>query len=732
MAVRGAVAPRITRASIASMRLRATLARMNLIAYFRTGLLVLLAGVAALAHAGEKIGLPVREALARDGSVRVMVVLAERPVEEAAKSPGLDARLDAALARASKRGRAAVQRRFDALASLALELDRAALDALAADPAVSRIDLDLPGGGHMAEAAPLAGIDAPRAEGLDGRGIKVGVIDSGALLAHADFAGRIVGQQCFCARARGPGGCCPNGQATQSGPGAALDQHGHGTNVTGIAAGGGAIARPGVASASDIVLVRTLDSENRFCCTSDIVAALDWIRVHHPDTRVINASVGTGALFERACDTADASTTALARALDALRANGTSVTVSAGNQGSRVAIAAPACVRSAIAVGAVWDANLEPLSFLGCTDTPTRDQPACFSNSSAGVDLYAPGAFVRSSGLNGATSSFGGTSQAAPLVAGCIALMHQAVPGATPAAIEAALAQTPASVVDPKNGMAFPRLDCGASIAALRAATGYRIGADSSGAFFVPSQPGHGYFVEVIGTAAAPQVAVSWYVYADGAPRWLIGTAPADGARAVVPMYTARGGAFPPAFAASQVTLQRWGTLTLEYAGRDAMAARWQASLPGFGDGALSLTRLTLAANDADAPAGRIAACHSGSWYDAANPGHGLQLEVLGTGVTRTASLVWYVFQGGEQRWLIGQGPIAGDTARIALHSARGAQFPPAFDPADVALTPWGELTFTAIDADRARIAWAPTQPGYAPGALELVRLTSLLGRRCP
>jgi subtilisin family serine protease len=74
--------------------------------------------------------------------------------------------------------------------------------------------------------------------------------------------------------------------------------------------------------------------------------------------------------------------------------------------------------------------------------------------------LYAPGAFVTSSGISGGVSSFAGTSQATPLSAGCATAIRARVPGATPAQVEAALKASPSRVTDAKNGLQFPRLDC--------------------------------------------------------------------------------------------------------------------------------------------------------------------------------------------------------------------------------------------------------------------------------
>jgi subtilisin family serine protease len=209
------------------------------------------------------------------------------------------------------------------------------------------------------------------------------------------------------------------------------------------------------------VAVKVLDSGNAFCCTvrCRLGAGLD---PHQPPGHdVVNTSLGTSALFSGDCDAASSNTIALAVAVDNLVSNGTMVFASSGNQASPSATSAPACLFAAISVGAVWDAERPDTTFMGCTDTAIEpDKPTCFTNSDSSVDLYAPGAFVTASGLGGTVSTYGGTSQASPLVAGCATVLRSAFPDATTDEITAALKASPTRITDPKNGLSFARLDC--------------------------------------------------------------------------------------------------------------------------------------------------------------------------------------------------------------------------------------------------------------------------------
>ncbi len=429
-----------------------------------TGILAMVAASATSAQAGGKSAAEVAAKLAADGRARVMLVFGEHDDPIGSSPAPRDGRIareaDRVLARLPA-GSYIELRRFTTVAALVLEIDRDALEALEADPSVQRIDLDSGGGGHMNIAAPLARVSNVRNRGLVGLGVKTAVIDSGIRLDHPDFSGRIVGQQCFCASATPGIGCCPNGLPTQSGAGSATDGHGHGTNVAGIVAGSGGSAPQGGAPAATIVAVRVLDANNSFCCASDVVAAMDWVATQHPDTRVVNMSLGTNALFATSCDATNSFTIAMAQAAAALHANGTVMTASAGNQGSPTSVSAPACLNRVIAMGATWTQDWGPRTVLGCTDSTTAaNKPTCFSNSGSRIALYAPGAFVTAPGRTAVTSTFAGTSQATPLVASCIADLFQARPGLSPDQVRAALVASPSSVVDPKNGLTFPRLDC--------------------------------------------------------------------------------------------------------------------------------------------------------------------------------------------------------------------------------------------------------------------------------
>lgn len=413
----------------------------------------------------QRISAAAQRQAARDGEVRVWVMLHDNAPAKRDAVPKLHPRVrkdvDGVLSALPARARSKVVRRFERVPAFVLQADAQVLAALARDRRVARVDLDTGGSGHAVapdESSVMNQVHQLAALGVGGAGMKVGIVDSGIDTDHTDFIGRIVGQQCFCSVGTG---CCPNGGSSQSGAGAAEDDHGHGTNVAGIIGGDGTVAPRGALPAASLVAVKVLDRNNRFNSTSDVVAALDWLAAQHPDIDAVNLSLGTDTLLPGDCDNTAAWTQALAVAVSNLNALGAVVAASSGNQASLVSMGAPACVRNVLSTAATWDFTGGAITFLNCTESATAPgQPTCFSNRSATTDLFAAGAYVRAPGFNGASSNFGGTSQAAPMVAACAVALKQAAPASTVAQRMEAMTLSPTRIQDAASGRSYPFLDC--------------------------------------------------------------------------------------------------------------------------------------------------------------------------------------------------------------------------------------------------------------------------------
>lgn len=327
--------------------------------------------------------------------------------------------------------------------TFAAEIDRDDLDALRNDPRVRAIAIDEGGGAGLTESLPFIHADAVHLQGIDGRGTTVAVLDSGIDTDHPAFAGRITGEACFCDNRNGTG-CCPGGVTTRIGIGAAEDDQGHGTHVAGIVSG--------VAPATYIVAVKVLDAGNRFQSFTQIYRALEWIADNRPDVNAINMSLGSDALFTDAQCGSFAIAWGLQPVIARLRDRGVLIAASSGNNGDTDHTWLPACMTEVLGVGATFD---------------NSDNVALFTNSSASLDLLAPGVAITSTARGGGTTTLSGTSMAAPHVAGLIALMKQVGGRAFPSdSIQTILENSGQPVTDPRNSLTVPRIDALVTIAA--------------------------------------------------------------------------------------------------------------------------------------------------------------------------------------------------------------------------------------------------------------------------
>jgi subtilisin family serine protease len=423
----------------------------------RTFSILLFLFASSLFAAPPKIGEDVYRDLAAHESVQVIVMLREPGV--ASKAGAMHAERDAVIRDTPT---LSVVRSWTAVPGFAATIGRKALPALEANPSVTKVDLDAGGSYALAQSVPLIHGDIVRNLGYTGAGVTVAVLDSGADLTHPDLRDAITAEACFC------GSCCPAGGSTQFGAGAGRDENGHGTNVAGIVASRGIVSSKGVAPGAKLVIVRVLDRNGSFASTSQVVSGLDWILTQHPEVKVVNMSLLTNALFGGYCDNAAAFTMAFASVIDQLHAAGVTVFACSGNGSQTVQMPAPACIFNAVSVGAVWKADVGPVSIFSCSDATTAaDQITCFSNTNTTLDLLAPGAPITSDGLSGGRSTYYGTSQATPHAAGAAAVLLAINPTLTPNDVEHILENSGKPILDPRTGTFFPRIDLAAAVQAV-------------------------------------------------------------------------------------------------------------------------------------------------------------------------------------------------------------------------------------------------------------------------
>jgi hypothetical protein len=128
---------------------------------------------------------------------------------------------------------------------------------------------------------------------------------------------------------------------------------------------------------------------------------------------------------------------------------------------------------------------------------------------------------------------------------------------------------------------------------------------------------------------------------------------------------------------------------------------------------------------------GTIGPGFTGAWFDPAQSGHGLFIEVLPDNRIQVA---WFTFNpsGTEQAWFVGEGTYAGNTATLtAVTQPTGGRWIPNFDSRRIFANSWGALTLTFTSCDQGKVDFTSTK-GYGAGSMNLTRLTQPAGLTCP
>jgi serine protease AprX len=258
---------------------------------------------------------------------------------------------------------------------------------------------------------------------LQGQGLTVAVVDSGAVKNH-DYDGRVIVSRNF-----------TSGWQNSS------DAYGHGTFVSAIVAGSGersAGQYMGIAPKTNLANVR-VSNDQGMSTEADVVAGLQWVYENHEryNIRVVNLSLNSSVQQSY-------HTSPLSAAVEVLWFNGIVVVVSAGNNGGGD-LYPPANDPFVITVGAVNDQGtvalnddtLAAFSAYGLTEAG-RVKPELVA---PGVNLIAPVPEAATIGMGLAYPGnivgdgyfrMSGTSMAAPIVSGAVALLLQSEPWLSP------------------------------------------------------------------------------------------------------------------------------------------------------------------------------------------------------------------------------------------------------------------------------------------------------------
>lgn len=381
-------------------------------------------------------------------------------------------------------------RRFKYIPYLAMEVDAAALEALASDPEVFSIEEDKLLKPMLEESIPLVGAPQAWSQGFSGSGQTIAILDTGVDKTHRFLAGKVVSEACYSGSGRGES-LCPGGVTQSIAPGSGLpcsdpdlSRCFHGTHIAGIAAGRGPDFS-GVARDAGLISIQVFSKLGPDDCSeeeeeeeesdepcmrsslTDQISGLERILELSDrfDVVAVNLSLGTKETFPAVCDNFAPAYKAI---VDRLQAVGIAAISSSGNEESSTGIDFPACISSVVSVGSTDDGSP------GRDDSETkRDEVSDFSNSSPELDLLAPGRWITSSYPENYFATTSGTSLAAPHVAGAWAVLKSKAPSASVEQVLSALKSTGVSITDTRNNVTRPRIQVDAALSALESQPRY-------------------------------------------------------------------------------------------------------------------------------------------------------------------------------------------------------------------------------------------------------------------
>ncbi|MFZ4795645.1 MAG: S8 family peptidase, partial [Blastocatellia bacterium] len=354
-------------------------------------------------------------------------------------------------------------KQYDKLPIMALRVNASGIESLHQSDNILDIQEDALYRTSKAQRGSLVGGTNAWASGFTGEGQTVAILDTGVDKNHPMLAGKVVSEACYSTTnaQNSSTSVCPEGASSSTEVNSGLHCPTgceHGTHVAGIAAGKTVIVRDesfsGVAKDANIIAIQVFSQFNsdaqcggagKAPCVSaygsDVISGL--LRVYDlRNTYSIssaNLSMGGGQFYSN-CDSDNGATKAV---IDLLRAANIATVVASGNEKYTDSLASPACISTAVSVGATLD---------------TANTVATYSNSAAFLSLLAPGSGITSAVPGAGYETKTGTSMASPHVAGAWAIAKQKSPSASVQTILSVLQATGVNVTDTRNSIVKSRI----------------------------------------------------------------------------------------------------------------------------------------------------------------------------------------------------------------------------------------------------------------------------------
>ena len=337
-------------------------------------------------------------------------------------------------------------RPLDALDMAVVQGSPAALARLARTAGVRGLAPDAPV--VLTAGRPASAAAVPAAQGLGGRagkagsghGVRIAVVDSGVSDTPAldRRSGRLV--DAF-------------DSSTSAAPGPLVDGFGHGTFMATIAAGGPVDGSRGeavgVAPGATVLVVRVAQPDGT-TSLSRVVAGLNWVAENADQVDVANLSLS----YDRPGPAYGPDP--LTDAVEAVRDAGVTVVVSSGNAPNRVGD--PGFAPRALTVGAVdlTGRTEQVADFSGSDVVAGLRKPDVVANGVSVLGVLPADSVVARANpgarVSGQLWRGSGTSQAAAVTSGVVALVLDQRPGSTPAEVTATLRGAARPLIGERDG----------------------------------------------------------------------------------------------------------------------------------------------------------------------------------------------------------------------------------------------------------------------------------------
>lgn len=245
---------------------------------------------------------------------------------------------------------------------------------------------------------------------MDGRGVRVGIIDTGIAPNHPDLEGKVKAFHDFTA-AKNP---------------TVRDDHGHGSHVAGTIAGGLQSGTAiGVAPGADLIIAKGFTAGGA-STEAGLLESLQWMADPEEQAGALTPKIISNSWgLPGSVSAKDPMTDPFCMAVKKLNEMGIVSVFASGNSGPTAeTVRVPGACPDALTVGAT-DANDRIASF------SSRGPVKWKTLTLVKPDVVAPGVDIYSVAAKGGYTNMSGTSMATPHVAGALAVLAQAHPEAT-------------------------------------------------------------------------------------------------------------------------------------------------------------------------------------------------------------------------------------------------------------------------------------------------------------